>query len=121
MSIKFNPPTDIRDLSEKTILVTGGNAGIGKATVEALAAHNPKCLYLCCRKMASGEAVVQSIHEQHPQANIQVLPLDLSDFESVKACASEVQRRCDRLDILILNAGVSSTPHQTTKQGYEYQ
>lgn len=121
MSVKFSPATDIGDLNEKTVLVTGGNAGLGQATVEALAAHNPRCLYLCCRKVANGEALVQSIHQQHPKANIQVLPLDLSDLESVKACAREVQSRSDRLEILILNAGVSSTPHQMTKQGYEYQ
>lgn len=117
----FDPATEIPDLSDKTILVTGGNAGLGKATVEALAAHNPKCLYLCCRRRESGEALVKSIHKEHPKANVEVLELDLSDLDSVKQCAKEFQSRSQQLDILILNAGVSSSPYQKTKQGYEYQ
>lgn len=121
MPSSFDPAKDIPDLSDKTILVTGGNAGLGKATVEALAAHNPRCLYLCCRKRASGEALVQSIHEKYPDANVSVLELDLSDLDSVKQCAKEFQSRSEQLDCLILNAGVSSTPYQKTKQGYEYQ
>lgn len=121
MPSTFDPAKDISDLSDKVILVTGGNAGLGKATVEALAAHNPKCLYLCCRKRASGEALVESIHSTHPKADIVVLDLDLADLDSVKQCAKEFQGRSEQLDILILNAGVSATPYQKTKQGYEYQ
>lgn len=121
MPTTFDPATDIGDLSDKTILVTGGNAGLGKATVEALAAHNPKCLYLCCRRRSSGESLVESIHQEHPAAKIEVLELDLADLDSVKQCAKEFQSRSEQLDILVLNAGVSSTPYQKTKQGFEYQ
>lgn len=56
MPSSFDPAKDIGDLSGKTILVTGGNAGLEKATVEALASHNAKCIYIACRKRASGEA-----------------------------------------------------------------
>lgn len=121
MPSTFDPAKDIPDLSDKTILVTGGNAGLGQASVEALAAHNPRCLYLCCRRPDSGEALVKSIHEHHPTAKIEVLQLDLSDMDSVKQCAKDFQSRSQNLDILMLNAGVSSTPYQKTKQGYEYQ
>lgn len=121
MPATFDPATEIGDLSDKTILVTGGNAGLGQATVEALAVHKPKCLYLCCRTRSTGEAVVASIHKEHPDAQIEILALDLSDLDSVKQCAKEFQSRSEQLDILILNAGVSSTAHQTTKQGYEWQ
>lgn len=121
MPLTFDPATEIGDLSDKTILVTGGNAGLGAATVTALAAHNPKCLYLCCRTRATGEAVVESIHQEHPQACVEILALDLSDLDSVKQCAEDFHARSEQLDILILNAGVSSSAYQTTKQGYEWQ
>ena len=121
MPSSFDPAKDIGDLTGKTILVTGGNAGLGKATVQALAAHNAKCIYLCCRRRSSGDALVTLIHETQPKANVVVLELDLADLESVNKCAAELKRATDRLDILILNAGVSSTPYQKTQQGYEYQ
>ena len=117
----FDSAKDIPDLQGKVILVTGGNAGIGEATVRALAAHNPRCIYLCARRTDSGAQVVSAIHEQHPDAKIDVLELDLSSFDSVKKCAASFNQRSERLDILFLNAGVASTAPATTKEGYEKQ
>jgi NAD(P)-dependent dehydrogenase (short-subunit alcohol dehydrogenase family) len=105
MPKSFDSAKDIPDLSDKVILVTGGNAGIGEATVRALVPHNPACIYLCARKTAAGEAVMRSIRETHPKANITLLTLDLASLSSVKACAEDFNRQADRLDVLFLNAG----------------
>jgi NAD(P)-dependent dehydrogenase (short-subunit alcohol dehydrogenase family) len=118
---KFDGAKDIPDLQGKVILVTGGNAGIGEATVRALAAHNPRCIYLCARLISKGDKVVGTIHEQYPNAKIDVLELDLSSFNSVKKCAASFNERSDRLDMLFLNAGVAATAPAMTKDGYEYQ
>lgn len=121
MSKTFDPAKDIPDLSGKVILVTGGNAGLGSATVRALAARNPSCTYLCARKVSDGEEVVKSIRDEHPKANIVVLQLDLSSFDSIKKCAADFNSRSDRLDLLFLNAGISGLPPGTTEEGYEIQ
>jgi NAD(P)-dependent dehydrogenase (short-subunit alcohol dehydrogenase family) len=121
MPKRFNSAKDIPSLQGKVILVTGGNAGIGEATVRALAAHNPRCIYLCARRTSSGEQVIRTVQKQHPNATIDVLELDLSCFDSVKKCADTFNSRSDRLDILFLNAGVASTAPATTKDGYEQQ
>ena len=121
MTKPFDPSNDIPDLGGKVALVTGGNAGIGSATVRALAEHNPACIYLCARRVSSGEEVVRSIHEQHPNANIRVLELDLNSFDSVNKCAEEFSRLSDRLDLLFLNAGVSAEKASLTQEGYEHQ
>ncbi|KAK4633916.1 Short-chain dehydrogenase/reductase eriB [Fulvia fulva] len=117
----FNPAHDIKDLSGKVILITGGNTGLGASKVKALAAHNPTCIYLCCRKIESGQAVVDSIHQTIPKANIQILQLDLSSFDSVKKCAADFNAKSDRLDLLFLNAGISATSPALSKEGYEQQ
>lgn len=101
--------------------MTGGNAGIGSATVRALAAHNPACIYLCARRRSSAEETANSIRQQHPNAQIKVLDLDLSSFDSIKECAAEFNRQSTRLDLLFLNAGISTLPHAVTKDGYEHQ
>ena len=108
-------------LADWRVTVTGGNAGIGSATVAALAGHNPSCIYLCARRRSSAEETVDSIHKQHPKANIEILELDLGSFDSVKKCEAEFNHRSDRLDILILNAGVSATAPTLTKDGFENQ
>jgi len=115
----WNPSSEIPSLAGKVVLVTGGNAGIGAAFVRAIASHDPAALYLCCRKTASGQAVIDSVHRTHAQANIKLLTLDLNALESVKKCAAEFNAQADRLDYLFLNAGVSGTAPGVTEDGYE--
>jgi NAD(P)-dependent dehydrogenase (short-subunit alcohol dehydrogenase family) len=51
----------------------------------------------------------------------EVVPLDLADLDSVRAAATDVASRVDRLDVLMNNAGVMAVPHQKTPQGFELQ
>jgi NAD(P)-dependent dehydrogenase (short-subunit alcohol dehydrogenase family) len=136
----FDSAKDIRDLEGKVILVTGGkatptqdalrhwlmtlnnrigNSGIGEATVRALAPHNARCIYLCARRPSTGDRVVSSIHEEYPNAKIEVRELDLSSFDSINSFVSKFDQ--DRLDILFLNAGIGATAPALTKEGYEMQ
>lgn len=117
----FNPATEIPGLTNKVVLVTGGNAGIGAAIVRALAPHNPECIYLCTRRRSSGDEVVKAIHQEQPDAKVEVLELDLNSFESVRKCAAEFERRSERLDLLFLNAGISTTKAAMTEEGFESQ
>ncbi|KAF2769131.1 NAD(P)-binding protein [Teratosphaeria nubilosa] len=119
MPKSFDPAKDIPDLSGRVILVTGGNAGLGAATVEALAPHKPECIYLCARNVSTAEALVQKIHQTSPNANIKILALDLASLDSVKKCASEFNDQASRLDILFLNAGISMQEPSLTQEGYE--
>lgn len=47
--------------------------------------------------------------------------MDLSSFDSIKAAAKQINESCDKIDVLILNAGVSALAASTTKEGYELQ
>ncbi|KAK5013086.1 oxidoreductase [Cryomyces antarcticus] len=117
----FQPEKDIPDLSGKVILVTGGNAGLGKESILQLAKHEPKQMFLAARSQAKAESAVTEIKKTVPNAAITILPLDLSSFDSVKKAVDMFKSRSDRLDLLINNAGIMATPYSTTTEGYEIQ
>lgn len=50
---------------------------------------------------------------------VTMVPLDLADFASVRACAAEVLERHDRLDVLVNNAGGIISGRRVTVDGYE--
>jgi NAD(P)-dependent dehydrogenase (short-subunit alcohol dehydrogenase family) len=100
-----------------------GNNGLGKHTIIQLAKHRPARIYLASRSESKGKdaiAEIQSIIGGEP-ADIRYLPLDLASFKSIRAAAAQVIAECDRLDTLILNAGVMALPAGKTEDGYEIQ
>lgn len=98
--------------------MTGGNTGIGNGIVKAAVALQPACIYLCARSQAKAETAIASLN-MTSGTRVEFLELDLSDFSSIRACAEEFNRRSDRLDVLFLNAGISSRAPSVTKDGYE--
>ncbi|GES64931.1 ab-hydrolase associated lipase [Aspergillus terreus] len=117
----FNPDTDIPDLSGKVIFVTGGTSGLGAATVQNLAKHNPAHIYLSGRNANSASAVIQQVQDSGSSAKLTFLKCDLSSLASVKSAAEEFLAQESRLDILICNAGIMAMPPATTVDGYEVQ
>ena len=105
------------------MLISAGNSGLGAATVKFLAQHNPAKIYLCARpaSVPSAEALVASIRVTLPDINLQILTLNLASLASVAACAAVVLRATPRLDLLVLNAGISTTAPALTTDGYESQ
>lgn len=121
---KFDLVHDIPNLAGKICLVTGGNSGLGEATIAALAQHNPAKLYLGARSKTKAEAAVQRIKSSSPaawSANIEILEMDLASFDSINAAAARINNEASRLDLIHLNAGVAMIPATTTKDGYEVQ
>ncbi|KAF2272872.1 NAD(P)-binding protein [Westerdykella ornata] len=117
----FNPASDIPNLTGRIILVTGGSAGLGKQTIQYLAAHSPSRIYLAARTPSKAESAIASIREAVPDAPVEYLPLDLTSFSSIADAARAFKEKEKRLDILINNAGVMAMPYSLTKEGYEIQ
>lgn len=109
---------DIRDLTGKVAIVTGGNSGIGYETSLALA-ENYATVILAVRNMNKGHEAVDKIKKEFPNADVHVLKLDLSDLESVREFSEEFRKKFRSLSILINNAGVLKPPKRQTKDGFE--
>ncbi|VUC30700.1 unnamed protein product [Clonostachys rosea] len=115
----FDPAKDIPDLSGKVIFVTGGNTGLGKQYILEVCRHHPAQVWLAARNVEKAREAVAEIQDQVPDAPIEILEIDLSSLASVKKAALEFEQRCDRLDILMLNAGIIMAPLGKTQDGYE--
>jgi NAD(P)-dependent dehydrogenase (short-subunit alcohol dehydrogenase family) len=98
------------DLAGKTCLITGASAGLGVETVRALQAVG-------CEVVGA----VRDIDKARGVVDCDLIPLDLSDLDSVRNAAVLAADRLPRIDLLINNAGVMATPLQRTKQGFELQ
>ncbi|OAX40087.1 NAD(P)-binding protein [Rhizopogon vinicolor AM-OR11-026] len=104
----FDPASDLPDLSDKVILITGGNAGIGYATVKHLARHGAK-VYMAARNQSRAEAAIAQLKEEGlgpGNGEVVWLELDLKDPRNAKKAAEEFMKKEKRLDVLIHNAAM---------------
>jgi retinol dehydrogenase 12 len=104
-------------LSGTTVLVTGANTGIGRATAAALAARGARVV-LACRSEDKARAVMEHITSATAQADVDFLALDLSDLDQVRAAAKTFLDRDEPLHVLLNNAGVAGQ-RGVTAQGFE--
>jgi retinol dehydrogenase 12 len=105
------------ELAGRTFLVTGGNTGIGRATVTALAQRGGR-VFLTARSAAKGEAAVAEIKAATGNDSVFFLPLDLADLDSVRSCAAAFLALGEPLHVLLNNAGVAGR-RGLTRQGFE--
>lgn len=111
---------NIPDLSGKTIIVTGGNSGLGYESVKAFALKGAEVI-LACRTIEKGEKAKAEIMQFKPAGSIEVMKIDLMDLASVKSFADEFLKKYPKLNVLLNNAGIMATPFFKTKDGFEAQ
>ena len=106
---------DIPDQSGRTAVITGANTGLGLETAKALAAKGARVV-LAVRNAAKGAQAAAAI-----AGDVEVQELDLTSLAAIQTAAEALKSRFDRIDLLINNAGVMTTPKGTTKDGFELQ
>lgn len=120
MSKKWNT-ADIPSQKGKIYVVTGANSGLGLGTTKVLAQKGAQVV-MAVRNLEKGKAAMQEVLRETPDAQLELMQVDLSDLESVRLFAAEYRRKYDRLNVLINNAGVMMPVQRfETKQGYEGQ
>jgi 3-oxoacyl-[acyl-carrier protein] reductase len=96
------------NLAGKTALVTGASRGIGRASALELAQRGAQVLVHFSNSQGEADSVVDQI--QRVGGRAQAVQSDLSSRKGPHALAERVRTIVgDRLDILVLNAGVSSS------------
>ncbi|MDP9078913.1 MAG: oxidoreductase [Bacteroidota bacterium] len=117
--------SNIPDQRGKTIIVTGANTGIGYETALALyqaGAH----VVLACRNMDKAKAAQKQLEALKGKGTLEILKLNLSDLNDVRAFAAQFLQSHKQLSVLINNAGVANTGENApdrpkTADGYEEQ
>lgn len=112
--------TDIADQKGRVVIVTGASSGIGFEAARVLAEKHATVI-LAVRNMEKGNNALEKIKQQHPDADLRIMELDLADLGSVRRFAEEFKQTYDRLDLLINNGGVMMPPYSKTADGFELQ
>jgi NAD(P)-dependent dehydrogenase (short-subunit alcohol dehydrogenase family) len=103
------------DLAGRTILITGATSGIGRATATAVAARGARVI-LAVRDTDKGCRVAADLDGAAGLHAVRAL--DLADLDSVRRFAGETT---EHVDVLVNNAGVSSSTLRRTRDGFESQ
>jgi len=128
---------DVPGQAGRVAVVTGGNTGLGLEVARVLAragarvviaARDPEKAKWAVADIATGMRRAQMTSAQRASgangtktAQVETVRLDLASLASVREAADELKNRCERIDLLVNNAGVMMTPFTRTEDGFELQ
>lgn len=113
-------PDRLGDLSAKTYLITGANAGTGFEASKILLSKGAKVFMLNRNEAKSLEAMDALKKEIGSEADVSFIKMDLSDLSSVRNAAEEINKKVDKIDTLLCNAAIAQVAKQEfTVDGFE--
>lgn len=105
-------------LHGKTILITGANSGIGKATAIGLAKLGADLVFVC-RDREKAQNAINEIKRATGNNSIDLIVADLLLQREVRRVAGEFLESYSKLDVLINNAGSNFHKYEETEDGIE--
>ena len=106
-------------MKDKVVMITGANSGIGKVTALELAKLGAEVI-MVCRNEEKAIIVQREINSITNQKNVQYLIADFSKPDSIQKMADDFEKRYQKLDVLINNAGLVSKYRKENLLGIEY-
>jgi retinol dehydrogenase-12 len=103
-------------LQGKTALVTGASGGLGLEAAKELVAHGLTRIILAVRDSTKADSARKILLGSNADVDVQVWDLDQESYQSMKALADRAAS-LDRLDIVILNAGVKKIKYEKSAHG----
>jgi NAD(P)-dependent dehydrogenase (short-subunit alcohol dehydrogenase family) len=107
-------------MAGKVCMVTGANAGIGKATAQGLA-NIGATVVMICRSRERGEVALSEIKKQSSNHRISLLVADLSSQAEIRKLAADFKGQHSKLHVLVNNAGIIPRKREVTVDGFETQ
>ncbi|MCJ1312732.1 hypothetical protein MMC25_006408 [Agyrium rufum] len=103
----ITPPVPRKQLKGQTVIVTGANVGLGLEAARHIARNKASKVIIAVRTVSKGEEAKKDIEATTScgPGVVEVWPLDLTKYDSVKAFAERAQK-LERLDAVIENAGI---------------
>lgn len=117
-------PTGI-NLKGKTAIITGASAGMGLETARQLLTLNASTVVLAVRNLHKGETCREqlladpAVKTHNPDGAVNVMQLDMDNYESIKAFATAVKAELPVVDLLVLNAGIGLLKLERSPSGHE--
>jgi len=113
------PEKVTHDLSGRTAVITGGAFGIGYEIARAFVQQNARVIMIN-RKEDQGNAAISEIKKEvGEQAQIEWTPCDLGSLKEVKEVFSRIAKDEERLDLLILSAGINANQYGEDADGID--
>lgn len=106
-------------MTNKIVMVTGANSGIGRVTSRELAKMGATVV-MVCRDQLKGQAVQDDINAEIGMDRVHLLIADFSSHESIRKMTEQFKLQFDRLDVLVNNAGLIVKDKIFTEDGFEY-
>ncbi|KAL7817790.1 NAD(P)-binding protein [Trichoderma gracile] len=120
------PPTPSdANVSGKTVIVTGGNSGLGYEAARQFLTLGASRMILACRSVQRGQEAASALRahptvkETNPNAVTEAFELDLEDYQSGLSFSDRVKAEVKELDILLNNGGQVVTGYEKSKSGHE--
>ena len=111
---------EIPNQKGRTVIVTGGNTGIGYETALALYQTGANVI-VACRDKDKAKNAITEMENQKGAGCLEIGILDLASLNSVRQFAETFIEKHQQLHLLINNAGVATPPLSKTSEGYELQ
>jgi len=108
------------DLTDKTCVITGASAGLGRESARALAATGAHVV-LAARNHGALAETERWVRSEVAHARTSSVTLDLTSLDSVRSASEQIADIAPAIDVLMNNAGVMFTPFSRTADGFEIQ
>ncbi|KAI8833326.1 hypothetical protein BJ741DRAFT_276179 [Chytriomyces cf. hyalinus JEL632] len=108
---KFNPSSNIPDLTVKTVLVTEGSYGSGLEVCRMLGKRGARVFMGCGVKQRGVDAVIR-LKQELPNADIHVLVLRATDPIQIRGTALMLAERIGSVDVVVFS-DASVSPNET--------
>ena len=113
-------PDEAVDMRGKVCMVTGANAGIGRATALGLA-RTGATVVMVCRNTDRGQEALAWVQQESGNSSVRLFLADLSSQASIHRLATDFKALYPALHVLINNAGIIPRRRILTEDGLETQ